>query len=404
MCSAFLGLAVRPIYLLALPGERILQEEMFWRYIPFQEFLLGTWVIALGGLVFSISYFGATTSNQPTRRLAAIVENSGSMRLASGLVALAGFGAAIVYVQQTGGLNLSAISTKRVIVNSTAIEQGFQTFGPTLAVGRAGLIASICLYHVNKMAKRRTRVATILVGANLLLPIYASDRTAVILVILQLIVLSTYRSEHVGTRSILIGLAVALLSFQVLSTLRSTGRTGAEFEVSGPAATADSLIYNRSLFDLSKNLHVVRAVGNELDSKRGATLVAAIAGPIPRSIWASKPLVSPGPEIGRKIYRTPVAGIPPGLFAEGYWNFGLAGTVAAALLLGLATGKIDSADPRLLHPFAQVIFVFLLMPLAYNAVASSISGVFLDLLRDSVSLSLLWVLHLFLGFSKVTPQ
>jgi hypothetical protein len=48
-----------------------------------------------------------------------------------------------------------------------------------------------------------------------------------------------------------------------------------------------------------------------------------------------KPLIHSGPIIGTEVYGTRVAGIPPGLVAEMYWNFHWAGVILGMILVGI---------------------------------------------------------------------
>ena len=403
LVSAFVGLLVRPTFLLIFSPDRAEQESFFWLDVSLEEFIWPVTVLWLGCLLFAGSYAVGNSTRAEFRRLNRLQGDTNALALAGSIVALVGILAAVSFVQSTGGFSLGSLSTKRVVASESAIADGLEAFGPTLAVGRAGLVGALVSFHLRRTAQRPVRFATLLVLANAFLPFYASDRTGVILVVLQLLALSALRVQRMKRKTLITTAVVVLLLFQVLTTLRATGRSDDSFQLVSPIDTVESILVNRSLFDLSKNLHVVRETGGVLEVKFGESYVGALAAPIPRSIWSEKPLISVGPEVGQRIYGNAIAGIPPGVFAEAYWNFLLPGLLGVSILFGSLCGKLDSVDRDRLKPFGQVVYVVVLLPLAYNAVASSFSGVVLDFLGDSIALLAIWVLHLALE-RKRTPD
>ena len=84
----------------------------------------------------------------------------------------------------------------------------------------------------------------------------------------------------------------------------------------------ESIVLNRNQIELPKTAHIINAVPETLDFQYGKTLTRWLAAPIPREVWPDKPVIHPGPIIGNRIYGQRVAGVPPGLIAELWWNFG----------------------------------------------------------------------------------
>ena len=392
IASATIGLVVRPTYLLFFSRDRTFDEGFFWRDVPTEAFFLPAAYVALGSSVLAAAYLSSVGGDSSIPSVFRHVESPSRMRLVATVLSLVGIVAAVSFVQDTGGFNLQSLSTKRVVASEASIQRGLQSVGVASAVGRAGLIASVLLFHLRKSQGLSSGIAGALVVANLFLPFYASDRTGLLLVLLQLSALTALRVGRLDRRKLLAIAAIVLLLLQLLTSLRVAGRSDQSISFSGIDGTVDVVVNNRSFFDLSKNLHVPRAAGNELEFRFGGTAVGAVFGPIPRSIWSGKPLVSVGPEVGQTIYGTSVAGVPPGLIGESFWNFHVGGLLIV-LLAGVLFGRLDRVDPGRLSPFFQVAFVFLVLPLAYNAVASSFAGVALDIYRDGFSMLLLWVGH-----------
>lgn len=103
----------------------------------------------------------------------------------------------------------------------------------------------------------------------------------------------------------------------------------------------DSGILNRNAYDLGKTLRVIDAVPEVLPYENGGTITRFALAPIPRSFWPEKPIITPGPIVGARLYGTTRSGVPPGLSGELVWNFGRLLAVAFAFLFGLLLGGIE---------------------------------------------------------------
>ena len=68
----------------------------------------------------------------------------------------------------------------------------------------------------------------------------------------------------------------------------------------------------------------------------GQTLVDVMIAGIPRIIWPDKPIISDqGSDFNYMLTGNRMSFASPGLFVEGYWNFGITGSVSVSLLYGL---------------------------------------------------------------------
>ena len=396
LVSASLGLVGRPTYLLLFSDDRSFDESLFWRDVPLGEFLLPAAFLGLANLCLVGAYIVSVAKSPNRAGGVRRQEHYGAMQFVSFLVALVGILGAVLFVQATGGFDISSLSTKRVVASDRAISAGLQSVGVPLALGRSGLIASVVLLHLRRSNGLTGGYGYALLVANLFLPFYASDRTGVLLVGLQLFALASFASKKLDRRKIVAGCAVALILLQLLTALRVAGRSDQALSFSGVEGSVEVLVRNRSFFDLSKNLQIPRAVGDELELEFGATLSGAVFGPVPRSVWPEKPIVSVGPEIGQKVYGNAVTGVPPGLIGEAFWNFHVFG-IGMVIIAGAIFGRLDRFEPESLSPFFQAVFALLVLPVAYNSVGSSFSGVALDLYRDGLTLAILWFGHLLLS-------
>ena len=122
-----------------------------------------------------------------------------------------------------------------------------------------------------------------------------------------------------------------------LTALRGGGASEGGSGLSIAFGVKSSLL-NRNGFDLGKTLLVTDAVPAKLPYEYGQTIVTYVVAPIPRAVWPEKPVVSPGPTIGKKIYNLGRTGVPPGMVAELAWNFGQTLAVVLTLVAGFALG------------------------------------------------------------------
>lgn len=389
--SALLGLVLKPVYAATRlsPGDA---EALFWRDVDLTSAWLAAGLATVGTTLLTVGYRSALGTSRPDYAPSESV-TSGSALVRGACTTFAALGPAALYryVSITGGFDPTSLSTKRVVLGDLSATE-LQGVGPELAVGRAALIASIALFHLQRSRQRSTILAVGLIGVNLLLPIYSSDRTGVLLPLLQIgLLVTASRSKRIRPKTVVVAVLVAMMALQLLTSLRAVGRTEADVEFS-PLSTVDSLLLNRSLFDLSKNIHVMRlAGGDELGWMFGESYVNAVLAPVPRSIWPAKPLISTGPELAKAAYDSPGFGVPPGLIGEAYWNFSLIGLLLIPTFVGRAVGKLDAQDLRGLSPFSQIVYVVLLLPIPYNAVAGSAASTAVEIYRDALLLATLAV-------------
>lgn len=157
-----------------------------------------------------------------------------------------------------------------------------------------------------------------------------------------MIILSVYRKINVGL-ILTTGLASVLL-FNYMTQLRySRWADASDLESKN---LFELFVFNRNLADISKTAHIINGVPEDLEYKYGTSLLSVFVSPIPRTLWPEKPVLYLGKEIGKKIYRVGDrvnTGIPPGLIAELYLNFGLLGILSGMALFGIFLGGLYSA-------------------------------------------------------------
>lgn len=119
----------------------------------------------------------------------------------------------------------------------------------------------------------------------------------------------------------------------------------------------ESILARRYLMDLTKTGHIAWFMDDAGLRFSGETLIGWLFAPVPDAIMANKPLfVDMGGWIGKNIYGWEKTGVPPGIIAELYMNFGWFGVIFGMLVIGVFIGLVWRWFlPRAQHP---VILVF----------------------------------------------
>tara|TARA_R110001599_G_scaffold3083_1_gene17206 strand:- start:2127 stop:3482 length:1356 start_codon:yes stop_codon:yes gene_type:complete len=180
--------------------------------------------------------------------------------------------------------------------------------------------------------------------------------------------LVTYRLSHgkISAKYIGIFLLIFFFYYSVLGAFRSANISEAKSE---------ELTTEKVINVISKTEHHINAAATiQMADKDGyyfgETLINLIYVPIPRAIWSEKPIISESAIIGMQLKGTnnPTgSGLPPGVFAYGYIQFGLPGVILTALLSGLIAGiaekyflSVLTIPSILLYSQCQALFIHVL--------------------------------------------
>lgn len=257
--------------------------------------------------------------------------------------AFLGFLGTALYIRGIGGIG-ATISARR----STFGSDDYVANGQFIWLARAGTVALLFVLAVwlaRGMSIRGGRLIVLMaLAVNALAINYVTTtRADVLYVALALLVIIQLTREKLQVQWV-IGLALlVLLGIGGLSAARSNAQTQSNQAGSGLSINyaVNSGLLNRNGYDLSKTLLIMDAVPTVLPYENGLTIAIYAVAPIPRAIWSSKPVVSPGPIIGDVIYGTPRSGVPPGITAELVWNFGRVPALFLSFAAGLLLGFIE---------------------------------------------------------------
>jgi len=139
----------------------------------------------------------------------------------------------------------------------------------------------------------------------------------------------------------------------------------------------------QNLIEHAKMISIVKAVPEFIDFQYGFTYLNAILQLIPRALFPAKPFVNLDTTIGNQVFDCNMFGacaVPPGLLAESYLNFGVAGVALLPMAMGVLIGKIDSAFKNaergcLYDLFYLASLLYLGMAILGSGISSSITSV-----------------------------
>ncbi len=384
LLSVLVGVTARTYLLVMDPNPELVAFLLLGK--PLSILLRGMAVIISGLAALALGYFIAIP-RVPLGRIRALREDFHRRRLAVVLLPITAISvvSVVLFMRATGGwasVREGVISDIRpVAVPGSAhwAALGYYRYGSELA-----LYAYCCVLAaiVPRRAGRSVPWIVVAVGLGLLamvLPFLASSRTEALLIIVVTALVFHYARGRLHIRHIAVAAALGMAGFAVMGTLRAEVRAPSFQTAPGFTGKLEQTIGTRHWMGIDKTSLIVQAVPTSLPYQWGKTLVTWVTAPIPRTIWPNKGLVAIGPIIAKKVYglNALTTGVPPGLVAELYWNFGWAGVLAGMFLFGVLLRVLyRSLRPLLLdgRPGAIVIYTVAVAPLALQLPATEVSG------------------------------
>ena len=164
-----------------------------------------------------------------------------------------------------------------------------------------------------------------------------SNRAGIVLLLIDCMVLSYYMRQQLNFRKI--GFAVAAVAVVLLPML--IVRSTQDLTV---MTSLEKTMAGRDMLDISKTCHIINAVPAKIGyQENGGMLWAWMTAPIPRSMWHNKPLwIERNVLLNQKVFgdKAGIAGMPPGMVSEFYWNFGTAGIWIGLFFTGFVFRQI----------------------------------------------------------------
>jgi oligosaccharide repeat unit polymerase len=310
----------------------------------------------------------------------------------SGLAALALLGI-VLFVQRVGLSvdGLAGLSGKRKLVVAGAAFK-FAALGYHRWLASLMTPAFFLAYAAFAVSGARWRsgfgAAVAFIGMlALAFPIMTSSRSSLLIILLYSIVVWHFTRRSVRFRTIAVAGMAAVLLFSVILLLRRGVSDVDEMSAQLNTSTiAEAVLANRQFVDVTKVAHIVEAVPSRLERQYGATLAQWLVLPIPRTMWAGKP-VGTDWLVAQRVYQwqaTRGGGIPPSYFGELFINFGWAGVVVGSLLLGILMRTLWETFRASLSndPIAVLTYVILAIHIGFTLPSADLSRAILFIVRD----------------------
>ncbi|MCB1229924.1 MAG: hypothetical protein KDN19_06645 [Verrucomicrobiae bacterium] len=396
--TVVLGVTLRGACLsFGFPDESRLDALFFLGHEPAFFFPAAGWLL-LGLAMLTLGWMAIPFQRKNARKW----DCDGGRLVAVALLLLAISSVATVwFIQRNGGLASGEWSAKRAVIpDLDLVGAGYESHGGLRFVASLAMFGHLlALVPVMSPATApRNRVllgalAVALLGVACLVPFYASLRTTVALNLVSSAAMIAIHSRPRTRLAVLsAAIAVALIGVWVMTALRPSNPNADREALAAPtfARIFEAAVINRNQIELPKTAHILNAVPEELPFQYGKTIARWALAPIPRSLWPDKPVIPPGPEIGRAVYGQRVAGVPPGMVAELDWNFGWPGIAVGSFGLGMLMrwlqARFFSRDDLL----RTALFVAGPMTLGFEAIGSSLgSGLFRAALQTAVMAGLI---------------
>ena len=375
LLNLLLGVSLRSILMISKPNDPDIQR-LFLLGEDFSFFIPAAFWITIAVGLFLIGY--NLNFRPPKNRIAIFrrgIESWKDNRVLLISVVLLGVAMYSIYDFATqlsvSDISGSNFSRKRVLrVDGEKVALGYQRWGASLA--------ELCFYLllIYKLLRKKTLFSVyglLLMISGLtaiLFPIFTSSKISVVFLSFNSLMLYSYIKDVPSIRFLPYGL-ILILMIVVMSRSRTTRDANLSELVSGISVTETfgTLIQNRNQLGISKTAHIMNAVPSKMNFAFGSTMIGWLWAPIPKTWWKEKPVVLTGPIITENVYGLSWksnGGVPPGLVADLYWNFGYIGIFLGYFLIGIFTRTMYnffSACRK--NPSALLLYIGLLYSLVF---------------------------------------
>jgi len=263
------------------------------------------------------------------------------------------------------------------------------------------------IYRISNSQNKMIRFLTIL---SLLITIMYSVINSSRTVLLDVAIISIF-CFIVAERKIpkkLVGVIIAssiLISGFIISK-RDSKETG--FNDNFIYSSLESITANNNLFGVSKTGKISNHVLDEGSYYFGSTYFTWLYAPIPRSLWKEKPPVTPGlivriDILGENSDNNLGGGIPPGLVAESFMNFGFIGIIFIPMLFGSFVNSVFKKIKKLIllnkirsiNPITILILLNVYLEFTFKIVGGSLTQGLINVLEAVVILKILSFIKIF---------
>ncbi|MEM9824702.1 MAG: O-antigen polymerase [Bacteroidota bacterium] len=345
--NVLLGITMRGMWMVYTDSPIL--EEMFTFGNEYSFFLWGAFLINIGMFAFMTGY-SVRIDNLRISRKSFIVNDRWKRfnvyALSIVLFLLSAVGIYTFLIQYgVESFLIENISQKRFQkVEGTDIPTS-STYGRWLAsLGTTGFIIffTYCKKYSKPLWGPNGILLLLLFFEAIIFPFITNTRVGIISIFLFTGVIINYTSGLKLKSTVLAG-SVGVFIVLITSTFRyafgQAKNLGESISLINFDFFIEIFVANRNLLGIAKTCHIINAIPDKVGYEYGETMIQWMFAPIPRSIWASKPLIGVGADDAMKaIFNIPSfvhTGVPPGVIAEFYLNFGILGIIFGMFAFGL---------------------------------------------------------------------
>lgn len=222
---------------------------------------------------------------------------------------------------------------------------------------------------------------TFLLGVlNMAYPFIQSSRSNALYVLLNTGLIIYYLKGGIKWRQLLTVVLIGSVALVIMTGLREThskinSQTAAE---TNPLVI---MVGSLNFLGVDKTSQIIDEIPEKMNYQLGESMVLWMVAPIPRTMWPGKPDITYGRVIGEAIYEkrdenSPGGGVPPGLIAELYLNFGYVGIIAGMFIFGLVLKLFYNALKKVRDTsvYGMVIYILVFIPFALKLIGGDVSS------------------------------
>lgn len=387
------GLVVKPLFVaFDFPNADILDWLLFSKITRDQYWLWGS-ILVLPYLAFTVAMFASgrygKVAGPPRRPVVAPRERLDETVLLV-LFVIAALGTVSFFVQFPQLLE----SANKNSIATTDVED-YNGGGIWRSLIELSYVVSLCaLLNVGTRVAPRRNIALFVLSAALWLAFcFLSDQRG--LVIFSFVAYFIAYRRFVGPVSrkvIILGIVCVVVAIGGKTLMRIQSEVGAQDDIAYAAAN----LVGQNLVENGKTISIIQATPSEIGFQFGKTYVDAILILVPRALYPQKETVNLDTVIASKVFGCDAfgaCGVPPGIIAESYLNFGPLGVVCLSIAAGIFVGRVDRRFR--LGPRTIAFDLFYVYSLVFSGMAllgSSVSGLITQFLIQGVTLALVLAL------------
>lgn len=383
------GLLIKPLFVvLDLPSPEILDLIVFQKVDREQYWLWGPALLLAYGAFVAAMFFTGRYGKASRAMAAASSERREwfDVRVLTLLIAIAAaalVGFFVQFPQLLESANKNSIATADVA--------DYNSGGVWRALIELAYLASLCcLVNIGKRVSRKGSIFLFCVAAALWLGfcVLSDQRGAVLFSVVTYLIAYGRFIGRIPRKAVAIVLVLMVGSILTKTVMRVQAEVGAQEDLAFAAAN----LVGQNLIENGKTISIISATPSHIDFQWGVTYLDAVRILVPRSLYPEKQTVNLDTVIGNRIFDCDAfgaCGVPPGLIAESYLNFGVPGVLVLAIATGAFVGGLDRRYRLGRRSVGfDLLYIYALVYSGMAILGSGVSGLITQLITQGLSLAI----------------